>query len=849
MKVFLLDMGDQKYGDSIIIVDNRTKILIDGAHINDHKERESPPPLQEQIAEVLGQQPPFKFDLLVVTHCHGDHIGCLPALVGDGTIETQWALVADEDLGYPRTGGQDAGVDLVVDKVVAALREEPRTDFASDAEFERFLSDAMNLEQRYRQMVKTLERNGTRVIRFAGVDDEGSAAELRALKDAFAGVKLEIIGPTEGHLLRCTQAIDQFTQEARRVARSSRSHDSTLDARALYRLLTGMTRAADAAGSDDLSRFLDRPGKGAALNDQSIVLKFGEGPDAVLLTGDMQFAAAEIAGLDDLMSGLLRKTKERGPYAFVKLPHHASYNGFDETVAEAWEGTKVYGVTTGRGDADHPDSGVLELLKGMRSQVQWVRTDKNGIVEITLANGRVDMKKKRGRLSDPSPNREDALPPPERQELVEKEAITSKVSTVQTRSAGGDVEVLARIPHTATRVVITVEVTPGAGDASIQAKHDLLAPERGREARPPPDGPRLAAGRKLPPLLFVTRLEKLGANIGATEAQRVQRLVAEAGQTLLDVRGPDPFPEIRKGLAKGDKKGVVIIGGYDVLMPLRYDVLPPTLRTAVQDNGDPDDFIVWSDQAYSDVDGDMLGELPVSRIPDGRLATLVINALCAPSAAPRVQSFGLRNYARPFANGIFSAIGDDMMVSEPTRSRNVQAGAVNANSVYVMLHGSDADCTRFWGESARGGSVEALNVGNIPNPCGGIVFSGCCWGALASRTTAVRYKPGDPVQSLTPEQSLALSFLHMGAQAFVGCTGAHYSPIQNETEHGFNYFGAPLHRSFWSRVLQSGEQPAQALFGAKMDYIRDMPHGRRSRDEQAIEYKILRQFTCLGLGW
>jgi hypothetical protein len=52
MKVFLLDMGDQKYGDSIIIVDNRTKILIDGAHINDHKERESPPPLQGDLCKI-----------------------------------------------------------------------------------------------------------------------------------------------------------------------------------------------------------------------------------------------------------------------------------------------------------------------------------------------------------------------------------------------------------------------------------------------------------------------------------------------------------------------------------------------------------------------------------------------------------------------------------------------------------------------------------------------------------------------------------------------------------------------------------------------------------------------------
>jgi hypothetical protein len=444
-----------------------------------------------------------------VTHCHGDHIGCLPTLVGDGTIEAKWALVAHEDLGYPKIGGQDAGGDLVVEKVVAALREEPRTDFASDAELDRFLNDAMNLEQRYRQMVKTLSNNGTRVIRFAGVDDPDSADQLRALKSAFAGVKLEIIGPTQGHLLRCTQAIEQFTRDAARVARNRRSGDSTLDARALYRLLTGTARTADAAGSDDLSRFLDRPGKGAALNDQSIVLKIGKEPDAVLLTGDMQFGAAEIGGLDDLMRELLQKTKSGGPYAFVKLPHHASYNGFDETVAAEWTGTKVYGVTTGRGDPDHPHENVLELLKGMRGEVQWVRTDKNGLVEITLENGRIDLKKKRGRLNDASPNREDAaiaLPPTPPVEPVSP--AVAKVAAAQMGSGGEEVTVFARIPHVATRVVISVEVTPSARDASVQTQHDVVKKKtigNGSAARPAPDRSQLAAGRKLPSLLFVTR--------------------------------------------------------------------------------------------------------------------------------------------------------------------------------------------------------------------------------------------------------------------------------------------------------------------------------------------------------
>jgi hypothetical protein len=43
--------------------------------------------------------------------------------------------------------------------------------------------------------------------------------------------------------------------------------------------------------------------------------------------------------------------------------------------------------------------------------------------------------------------------------------------------------------------------------------------------------------------------------------------------------------------------------------------------------------------------------------------------------------------------------------------------------------------------------------------------------------------------------------------------------------------------------------PAEALFSAKKDYISGMPHDRVKPVEQAVEYKILRAFTCLGLGW
>src|ERR1700730_9401125 len=122
MKLYLLDMGGKIYGDSILVVQGDRKILIDGAHPGDWRRTGSTPSIPEQLGEILGGES-FRIDLLVVTHCHSDHIGCLPKLVADGTVEFDWALVADETLGFP-TDGQDAALDAETRKVIAGLSEE-----------------------------------------------------------------------------------------------------------------------------------------------------------------------------------------------------------------------------------------------------------------------------------------------------------------------------------------------------------------------------------------------------------------------------------------------------------------------------------------------------------------------------------------------------------------------------------------------------------------------------------------------------------------------------------------------------------------------------------------------------
>ena len=109
---------------------------------------------------------------------------------------------------------------------------------------------------------------------------------------------------------------------------------------------------------------------------------------------------------------------------------------------------------------------------------------------------------------------------------------------------------------------------------------------------------------------------------------------------------------------------------------------------------------------------------------------------------------------------------------------------------------------------------------------------------------AGRFTPGQSLGIKTDDESIALAFLTRGARAFIGCTGSHYSP----TVKPYGYFGGPMHEAFW-RQTYAGKAPAEALFNAKIEYLKGLPHGQTSVPLRAIEFKILRQYTCLGLGW
>ena len=848
----LLDMGPHTYGDSVFINHPQASILIDGGYGALAADRPQAPSIPSQLARILDREPPFEIDLLVVTHGHLDHVGCLPRLVEDGVLRPEWALVADPDLAFGPFDGVVAPDAPGLGLLALALREEPH-DRLPDAELLDLLEDGLTLEQRYREMLERLADAGTRVVRY-GRDPIG---ELEA---RFGPSGLSVLGPTVEHLETCARELARLLEDGLARADALALPDGRL---APTERLAAYRRIARGLAVDSGPLAADVAGRGAALNDQSIVLLFESAGAKALLPGDMQLAAAEVPGLDDSMAELLETLAGHAPFQFLKVAHHSSYNGLDERVLEALPAA-VYGHTGGRGSASHPHRDVLKLLKHHAGELEWVRTDRNGQVGVRLGETPLRVFLAYGHRNDfrppvpadaPAVAAEPAVPPRPAPPAAVAVPPAGEGAHVEVSAAAGDghgIELVARIPNRAGRVVISVEIAPGAAPAGADARPPATSKRPSAGA-----SPRLAGGREVPRLLFATS-RRLGTAIGDDgEAARILELLRRAGHEVVDdlPSGPEDGPaaaaDVRAFLDRFDDpahvNGVVLLGGYDVVPAVALDVLGEALRKQVS-HVDGDRFVVWSDDPYGDRDGDGIPEHAVSRVPHRPgSADLLWTCLAARGGPSTGARFGIRNVRRPFAEEIFALLpgSTPLLVSAPATRQGLPARRDEAVGEYFMLHGSAQDATRFWGEDDEEEvEIEAFHIDNVPASFSGVVLSGCCWGALPVAEPAGWRARGQPVRPRTPDDSIALRYLAAGAWAFVGCTGSHYSP----GEPPYSYFGAPFHLTFWTFVTK-GYPPALALLETKWRYAASIPHLPGSRTYTAVELKILQQFTCLGLGW
>lgn len=843
-----LDVGTQRYGDCVVVEFGSCRVLIDGGHDEDFDGQEGSQSTKEQLKTIFGgEASPHPITLVVVTHCHQDHVSALRRMIVDGVIKPDWALVTDHRLGFGRTPDDADAVDLVDERtrrLAAAVREEDAFDLA-DTELRAFIDRAAAVEPAYQQLLVELHARGVKVVEYRG--QQLPAELLEAVKPT----GMTLLGPSLNQLLFAAQHIATTNHDVTDVLNFSLADDPSLSDMELYRSIMTSHKWVDVPGQHS---------RASGMNCQSITLAFGPMNARALLAGDMQFADADVAGAEREMAKFLEVVKSAGPYRLYKTTHHSSRDGQNDQLLTDLGNPAIVIHSGGYNDPRHPSTETLEMLKQRTENggMVFARTDRNGRVTAVPNRRPQDaVAVSRGTVNDFTINLPDAALALSRDRLE-----FSARSILERKEPHIIVVNLSNSPIDLTVAGVKIEVRqPSTQIASTPADRQgrvIL----GKTAQ---DNPvirsaestisvNLADGRILPKLLFVTDSEKLTDNIGQSEVTAALVAARRPPHTLLDLAGrpENASDEVRNALNHDNSiVGVVILGGYDVIPSMPVNVLSKKLRdmlTAQNDiESDGDQFVVWSDEHFGDLDGDNIAERPVSRIPDARDSKLFLKALGA-SAVTTNERFGIRNVAREFAASIWTDVPgtQPLNVSKAFLSGQIASKDQLAGLHYFMLHGNEHDGTVFSGEDGRA-YTRAFTIDKVPAEFSGVVFSGCCWGALSVSQKAIEIGKAAPAPRVT-ERSIALSFLKAGANAFVGCTGSHYSGPS--TDANVNY-AAPFHSAFWRTFPKVSNSASMALFGARKYYGDLIGSDTLVREplEIARRLKNRAQFTCLGLGW
>jgi beta-lactamase superfamily II metal-dependent hydrolase len=470
-KVHLLDLGtgnSHKYGDCLLCEFDEVSVLIDGGHSNDAEI------ILPQLRRLLDQSGAVHVSLIIVTHPHDDHIGCLPHLVAQGDLTADFALVADPQHRWGNPGDSDSRFALRNGRmrgVAEALHEHDRSDMPDD-ELTSFIDNLGNLETRYRMMIRRLGELGT-VVRLGNADDEEAMARLLT---TFEGVGLKVIGPTAEHLAECGRLVQEDTDAAFEELDQFFALDAPVDVANIYRSLV-------ASPTDDVPR------NRGAINLQSIVASFRFGGQRVIFGGDMQFSDPQVDSqlLIDGVAQMRADISADAPYAFVKLCHHGSDNAFSAEILEEYGESALYGISLGNARGHHPHPDILELLDENRERIDWVRSDRNGLVTITFGPHEPVITLTRGTVDDPTTNTFDDMDSFEDSASVAVSGgrgFANASPGVSVQSSGPASEIYARLPPNATRFTISVELAPSSPSAGNGAS-DLARP--GKVA-----GPRLS---------------------------------------------------------------------------------------------------------------------------------------------------------------------------------------------------------------------------------------------------------------------------------------------------------------------------------------------------------------------
>ncbi|HSE17756.1 MAG TPA: transglycosylase SLT domain-containing protein [Pyrinomonadaceae bacterium] len=455
-KIHLLDLGrgsSHQYGDCVLCQFGSVSVLIDGGHSNDAEI------ILPQLQRVLNQSPSVHVSLIITTHPHDDHIGCLPRLVADGQLTTDWALLTDPQYRWGNPGDTDTRFALRPGRmrsVAEAVLEHDRSDMPDD-ELTPFIDNLGNLETRYRMMIDRLRSNPETTVVLHGEDET-------ALLAAFTDIGLKIIGPTRAHLEECARLVRETTDDSFEELDQLFAVDSPVDVATIYRSMV-------AAPTDAVPR------NRGAMNLQSIVTSFKFKEQRILFGGDMQFSDPQVDS-QLLIDGVRRMRQDisaDAPYAFVKLSHHGSDNGFSEEILAELGDTRLYGICLGDARGHHPHPDILDLLDENRERIDWVRTDRNGLVTITIrADGAQPPELTHGHIDDATPNTFDdtdffVSETVSRTANRDGAGIQTFAETSGSAGSAASAEIYARVPSNAARVSFSVDLTPGSAPVPTEA--------------------------------------------------------------------------------------------------------------------------------------------------------------------------------------------------------------------------------------------------------------------------------------------------------------------------------------------------------------------------------------------
>jgi beta-lactamase superfamily II metal-dependent hydrolase len=566
--VSLLDVGPREYGDALVLQFDGTSVMVDGGHVGRQNGDAEHPSIPSQLARLLDQSgEPYTVDLLIVSHAHQDHVGCLPYLIKRGILRCRWALMPHPGAAFGRALNEGSPVDSLnsdrVRAVLAGLREEVPHPTTTDFELMQMLDAAASLEVSFTRMLEDLEAAGTQVI----VPSDPTGPEMASLLTEFEDIGLAVLGPTADLLDATAEGIRGAIDTAVDAVVELAALDSRASATDLYRRLSGPSFDGIDASS--------RPGN--LVNLQSYTTTFESSGVRLLLAGDMQFTDPQSGNkrINDAVDGLRQQLAAQAPYSFVKLSHHGSDNAFNATILEEMGETSLYGICAGAHSSHHPEPSVLQLLNSRRNDLTWVRSDRNGLTSIEFVNSDIDITTSAGQVNDPTPNEADAtvtpVVPEESISLESRPQVEAPLERAETIS-GDQIEVTTRIPHTATTVRVTIDVDPHLDQDRVDVRREL-APSTAGDSQ-------LASGRQLPKLLFATNVDALAGNIGHDEAGEAVAAIRNAGQLIVEMppSSSDPteaLATMRSALAaNSDVAGVVLLGGYNVVQRFAWIAFP-----------------------------------------------------------------------------------------------------------------------------------------------------------------------------------------------------------------------------------------------------------------------------------